>query len=34
MEEKFKENDSSEAESEHNEQEANVVNGGVRRSTC
>jgi len=34
MEEKFKESDSSEAESKHDEQELNEVNGGVCRSTC
>jgi hypothetical protein len=33
MEEKFKEIDSSIAESEHDEQEANAVFGGVHRST-
>jgi hypothetical protein len=34
MEEKFKESDSSDAESEHDEQELNEVNGEVCRSTC
>lgn len=34
MEEKFKESDSSEAESEHDVQEPNAVNGGACRSTC